>query len=100
MASDPTNTTNNNQTTEECMSSSVLKQTFVPVEADDYTSTKILESVCDYTRANCIPSRKCTDSWIDTIFPFTRWLKIYEIGWLPSDILCGITVSRLLIFFS
>ncbi|CAF1544576.1 unnamed protein product [Rotaria sp. Silwood1] len=75
------------------MKSHSLKQLFVPVTNQVYKNSNILKNPINYIKNNCIPSNKCARSYINRLFPFITWLQFYDIGWLPSDILCGVTVS-------
>ncbi|CAF3927488.1 unnamed protein product [Rotaria sordida] len=63
------------------------KQIFVPVTNEKYKNST------NYIKDNCIPSNKCARSYINRFFPFLTWLQYYDIGWIPHDLLCGVTVS-------
>ncbi|CAF5054802.1 unnamed protein product [Rotaria sp. Silwood1] len=80
------------------MKSHSLKQLFVPVTNQVYKNSNILKNPINYIKNNCIPSNKCARSYINRLFPFITWLQFYDIGWLPSDILCGVTVSENIYF--
>ncbi|CAF3019610.1 unnamed protein product [Rotaria sp. Silwood2] len=76
------------------MKSQSLKQLFVPVTNEECKSLNIIEKTIGCIEDNCVPSKKCAQSYINRLFPFLTWLKQYEVGWLPTDILCGVTVSE------
>ncbi|CAF1272918.1 unnamed protein product [Rotaria sp. Silwood1] len=70
-----------------------LKQLFVPVTNKEYKRSNVLQNRINSIKDNCIPSNKCARTYINRFFPFLTWLQFYDVGWLPSDILCGVTVS-------
>jgi hypothetical protein len=73
-----------------------FNQVFIPTAYEDRTPVVLFRQILTYVRNKCIPSKQCGKSYITILFPFLSWLKIYQLGWLPNDIICGITV---LIYF-
>jgi hypothetical protein len=65
---------------------------FIPTAYEDRTPVILFRQIQKYIRNKCIPSKHCGRSYIKLLFPFLSWLKIYQIDWLPSDIIAGITV--------
>jgi hypothetical protein len=67
-------------------------QVFIPTSYEDRTPIILLRQIRRYIRNKCIPSKQCGKSYIQILFPFLSWLKIYQLAWLPNDIICGVTV--------
>jgi len=65
---------------------------FIPTTYEDRTPVILFQQIRTYARNKCIPSKQCGKSYIKIFFPFLSWLKIYQLIWLPNDIVCGITV--------
>lgn len=76
-----------------------IVQVFVPIPHDEQTAATMSHRVKDSVRKKCVPSWQCARSYKSTLLPFLTWLKVYEIAWLPSDIICGSTVSVYWHFF-
>lgn len=68
-------------------------QVFIPTAYEDRTPVFLSRQIQNYLHKKCVPSKRCSLSYIKILFPFLSWLKIYQIAWLPNDIICGITVS-------
>ncbi|CAF1514119.1 unnamed protein product [Adineta steineri] len=66
---------------------------FIPTAYEDRTPSILGRQVRTYVEDKCIPSKRCGKSYIKLFFPFLSWLKIYQLGWLPSDIVSGITIA-------
>jgi len=69
-----------------------FNQVFIPTAYEDRTPVILFRQIRTYVRNKCIPSKRCGKSYIKILFPFLSWLKIYQLTWLPNDIICGITV--------
>lgn len=67
-------------------------QVFIPIAYEDQTPKILAQETRDYLRDSCVPSKRCAQSYVKILFPFWSWLKIYQMSWLPDDIICGITV--------
>ena len=67
-------------------------QVFIPITYQDRTPMILARDARDYVRDHCVPSKHCSQSYIKIFFPCWSWLKIYQMSWLPNDIICGITV--------
>jgi hypothetical protein len=65
---------------------------FIPTAYEDRTPVILCGQIRSYLRNKCLPSKQCGRSYIKILFPFLSWLKIYQLVWLPNDIICGITV--------
>lgn len=70
---------------------------FIPTAYEDRTPVILFREIRTYIRNKCIPTKQCGQSYLKILFPFLSWLKIYQLTWLPNDIICGITVG---IYFS
>ncbi|CAF0906509.1 unnamed protein product [Rotaria sp. Silwood1] len=70
-----------------------FNQVFIPTTYEDRTPVILFRQMRTYLRNKCVPSKQCGKSYIKILFPFLSWLKIYQIGWLPHDIICGITIA-------
>jgi hypothetical protein len=70
----------------------LFDQIFIPTAYEDRTPIILCRQIRTYIRNKCVPSRQCCKSYIQIFFPFLSWLRIYQIGWLSGDIVCGITV--------
>ncbi|UJR26995.1 hypothetical protein I4U23_008302 [Adineta vaga] len=66
---------------------------FIPTAYEDRTPMVILRQMRSYVQKKCLPSKQCGKSYFKVLFPFLSWLKIYEMAWLPSDIISGITIA-------
>jgi hypothetical protein len=66
---------------------------FIPTAYEDRTPVILCRQTRSYLRNKCLPSKQCGRSYIKILFPFLSWLKIYQLAWLPNDIICGITVG-------
>ncbi len=66
---------------------------FIPTAYEDQTPVVLYGNARSYLRSRCLPSKQCGRSYVKTFFPFLSWLKIYQLTWLPNDIICGITVG-------
>jgi len=65
---------------------------FIPTTYEDRTPAILFQQIRTYVRNKCTPSKQCGKSYIKTLFPLLSWLKIYQVAWIPDDIICGITV--------
>ncbi len=65
---------------------------FIPTAYEDRTPVILLRQIRSYIRSKCMPSQQCGKSYLKILFPFLSWLKIYQLTWLPNDVICGVTV--------
>jgi hypothetical protein len=65
---------------------------FIPTAYEDRTPVILLRQIRSYIRSKCMPSEQCGKSYLKILFPFLSWLKIYQLTWLPNDVICGVTV--------
>ncbi|CAF0756722.1 unnamed protein product [Didymodactylos carnosus] len=70
-----------------------FNEVFIPTTYDDQTPVILFKRFKHSLRENCVPSVRCGKSYINTLFPFLSWIRRYERGWLPADILCGLTIA-------
>ncbi|CAF0736195.1 unnamed protein product [Adineta ricciae] len=66
---------------------------FIPTAYEDRTPIVLVGQIQSYFKRKCIPSKQCGKSYLKVLFPFLSWLKIYELAWLPNDLVSGLTVA-------
>jgi len=67
---------------------------FIPTAYEDRTPVILGQQIRGYVQKKCVPSKQCGKSYLKILFPFLSWLKLYQLSWLPNDIICGITVMH------